>query len=49
MRRTGAGLDDRPAIVLSCLLVFTVLVYVYPLRFLAQAMSGEARPAAGTR
>lgn len=33
------GLDDRPAIVLSCLLVFTVLVYVYPLRFLAQALS----------
>lgn len=28
------GLDDGPTIVLSCLLVFTVLVYVYPLRFM---------------
>lgn len=28
------GLDDVPTILLSCLLVFTVLVYVYPLRFL---------------
>jgi hypothetical protein len=32
------GLDDGPAIILSCLLVFTVLVYVYPLRFMFQAM-----------
>jgi hypothetical protein len=29
------GLDDGPAVVLCCLLVFTVLVYVYPLRFMA--------------
>jgi hypothetical protein len=29
------GLDDGPTVVLSCLLVFTVLVYVYPLRFMA--------------
>ena len=28
------GLEDALAIVLSCLLVFTVLVYVYPLKFL---------------
>lgn len=28
------GLEDGPTIVLSSLLVFTVLVYVYPLRFL---------------
>lgn len=31
------GLEDGPAIALSCVLVFTVLVYVYPLRFLFQA------------
>jgi hypothetical protein len=31
------GLDDTPTIVLSCLLVFTVLVYVYPLRLLVKA------------
>lgn len=33
------GLQDRAAIVLSCLLVFTILVYVYPLRFLAKALT----------
>lgn len=33
------GLDDTQTIVLSCLLVFTVLVYVYPLRFLARALT----------
>lgn len=32
------GLEDGPAVVLSCLLVFTVLVYVYPLRFVFQSM-----------
>ena len=29
------GLDDRGTLVLSCMLVFTMLVYVYPLRFVA--------------
>ena len=33
------GLDDALTIILSCLLVFTVLVYVYPLRFLFRAMT----------
>lgn len=33
------GLDDGPAMVLSALLVFTVLVYVYPLKFLARVMT----------
>ena len=33
------GLDDALTIILSCLLVFTVLVYVYPLRFLFMAMT----------
>lgn len=28
------GLEDGTTIVLSCLLVFTILIYVYPLRFL---------------
>jgi uncharacterized membrane protein len=32
------GLDDAATIVLSCVLVFTVLVYVYPLRFMFGAM-----------
>jgi Endosomal/lysosomal potassium channel TMEM175 len=32
------GLEDGPTIVLSCLLVFTVLVYVYPLRFVFDSM-----------
>ena len=32
------GLDDWQTIVLSCLLVFTMLVYVYPLKFLFRAM-----------
>jgi len=27
------GLDDGPTIMLSCMLVFTMLVYVYPLRY----------------
>jgi uncharacterized membrane protein len=31
------GLEDGPTVVLSCLLVFTVLVFVYPLRFMASA------------
>ncbi len=33
------GLDDALTIILSCLLVFTVLVYVYPLRFVFMAMT----------
>lgn len=33
-------LDDAPTIVLSCLLVFTVLVYVYPLKFMSRAPTG---------
>jgi hypothetical protein len=33
------GLDDGPTIVLSCLLVFTMLVYVYPLRFMFSSMT----------
>ena len=32
------GLEDVPTILLSCLLVFTVLVYVYPLRFMFNTM-----------
>jgi len=32
------GLNDAATIVLSCLLVFTMLVYVYPLRFMFSAM-----------
>lgn len=28
------GLDDGPTVLLSCLLVFTVLIYVVPLRFM---------------
>lgn len=32
------GLDDGRSILLSCLLVFTVLVYVYPLRFMFALM-----------
>ncbi len=35
------GLDDTPTILLSCLLVFTVLVYVYPLRFMSGAMADQ--------
>lgn len=34
------GLDDRATIVLSCVLVFTVLVFVYPLRFMSNAITG---------
>ena len=34
------GLDDSLTIVLSCLLVFTVLVFVYPLRFMMNALVG---------
>jgi uncharacterized membrane protein len=34
------GLDDAPTILLSCLLVFTVLVYVYPLKFMTRALTG---------
>jgi uncharacterized membrane protein len=33
------GLDDVPTILLSCLLVFTVLIYVYPLRFMFGSMT----------
>lgn len=33
------GLDDVPTILLSSLLVFTVLIYVYPLRFMFQALT----------
>jgi uncharacterized membrane protein len=33
------GLDDGPTLVLSCLLVFTVLIYVYPLRFMFGLMA----------
>ena len=37
------GLDDSATIILSCLLVFTVLVFVYPLRFMMNALvSGTA-------
>jgi len=32
------GLDDSATILLSCLLVFTVLVFVYPLRFMMNAL-----------
>jgi uncharacterized membrane protein len=32
------GMDDATTIVLSCLLVFTTLVYVYPLRFMMSSM-----------
>lgn len=54
------GMDDGATIVLSCLLVFTMLVYVYPLRFMFSAMMawvggmanlplGPARDALGIR
>lgn len=33
------GLEDASAVALSCLLVFTVLVYVYPLRFLMRGLT----------
>lgn len=33
------GLDDVPTLLMSCLLVFTVLVYVYPLRFMFGLMA----------
>jgi uncharacterized membrane protein len=33
------GLDDGPTVVLSCALVCTVLVYVYPLRFIFGVMT----------
>lgn len=33
------GMDDGTTILLSCLLVFTVLVYIYPLRFMFSAMT----------
>ncbi|HEX6133899.1 MAG TPA: TMEM175 family protein [Longimicrobiales bacterium] len=33
------GMDDATTIVLSCLLVFTVLVYIHPLRFMFSAMT----------
>ncbi|MCB1559946.1 MAG: DUF1211 domain-containing protein [Xanthomonadales bacterium] len=32
------GLDDTATILLSCLLVFTVLIFVYPLRFMMNAL-----------
>lgn len=34
------GLDDGTTIVLSCFLVFTVLVFVYPLRYMVNAVTG---------
>lgn len=34
------GLDDSMTIVLSCMLVFTVLVFVYPLRYMSSAVTG---------
>jgi Endosomal/lysosomal potassium channel TMEM175 len=34
------GLDDGPSIMLSCVLVFTVLVFVYPLRYMVSAITG---------
>ena len=34
------GLDDSETILLSCLLVFTVLLFVYPLRYMTSALSG---------
>jgi uncharacterized membrane protein len=34
------GLDDGATVAMSCLLVFTVLVFVYPLRYLATAVTG---------
>lgn len=34
------GLDDGTTIVLSCVLVFTVLLFVYPLRFMVNAVTG---------
>jgi len=35
------GLNDGTSIVLSCLLVFTILVFVYPLRYMASAVTGS--------
>jgi uncharacterized membrane protein len=48
------GLEDFPTILLSCLLVFTVLIYVYPLKFLFTGMmsffsGGKLATAATTR
>ena len=34
------GLDDGTTIVLSCVLVFTVLIFVYPLRYMINALTG---------
>lgn len=34
------GLDDDTTIALSCFLVFTVLVFVYPLRYMVNAVTG---------
>lgn len=34
------GMDDGVSITLSCLLVFTVLVFVYPLRYMTSALTG---------
>jgi uncharacterized membrane protein len=31
------GLDDAKSVVLSCVLIFTVMIYVYPLRLIASA------------
>ena len=33
------GLDDSITVVLSCMLVFTVLIFVYPLRYMTSAFS----------
>ncbi len=35
------GLDDGTTIVLSCVLVFTVLVFIYPLRFMMSVLGGS--------
>ena len=35
------GLNDGTSIVLSCLLVFTILVFVYPLRYMASAVTAS--------
>jgi hypothetical protein len=38
MTRGRSHLDDGMTVVLSCLLVLTVLVYVYPLKFLFRSL-----------
>lgn len=41
------GLDDLRTLILSCLLVFTVLIYVYPLRFMFTLLMAWIGRAAG--